>query len=93
MSETKMVHAGAARFTIVFGVVIVTVARRRFGSISAFCADAPTPRSPEAWGRLSNDERQAIFPAYQAINQAPGVTPGVVLHAADETEVRPIGQP
>jgi hypothetical protein len=41
--------------------------------------DAPTPRSPEEWGRLSEDEQQAIYAAYQAINETPGVTPGVGL--------------
>jgi hypothetical protein len=39
--------------------------------------DAPTPYDPEAWGRLSEDEQNAIAGAYQAINQAPGVTPGI----------------
>lgn len=38
--------------------------------------DTPTPRDPEAWARLSEDEQQAIYRDYQAINQAPGVTPG-----------------
>ena len=39
----------------------------------------PTPQTPEAWGRLSQDEQQAVFTAYQAINQTPGVTPGVQM--------------
>ena len=38
--------------------------------------DTPTPRDPEAWGRLSDDEKQAVFRDYQAINKTPGVTPG-----------------
>jgi hypothetical protein len=41
--------------------------------------DAPTPRSPEAWSRLSEDEQKAVFADYQAINQTPGVTPGVQM--------------
>jgi hypothetical protein len=41
--------------------------------------DTPTPRDPEAWGRLSKDEQQAVFVDYQAINQTPGVTPGQTL--------------
>ena len=45
--------------------------------------DAPTPRSPEAWAALSEDEQQAVFADYQAINQTPGVTPGLGL---DEPE-------
>jgi hypothetical protein len=38
--------------------------------------DTPTPQSPE-WGRLSQDEQKAVFADYQAINETPGVTPGV----------------
>jgi hypothetical protein len=41
--------------------------------------DTPTPRSPEEWARLSEDEQQAVYAAYQAINQTPGVTPGVQM--------------
>jgi hypothetical protein len=41
--------------------------------------DTPTPRDPEAWGRLSEDEQQAVYADYQAINQTPGVTPGEQL--------------
>ena len=37
----------------------------------------PTPRTPEAWATLSEDEQKAVFADYQAINQTPGVTPGV----------------
>jgi hypothetical protein len=36
----------------------------------------PTPNDPEAWGRLSQDEQNAVFAAYQEINATPGVTPG-----------------
>ena len=46
--------------------------------------DTPTPRDPEAWARLSEDEQKAVFADYQAINQTPGVTPGLGL-AAPET--------
>ena len=45
--------------------------------------DAPTPRSPEEWERLSEDEQKAVYSAYQAINETPGVTPGLGL---DEPE-------
>jgi hypothetical protein len=38
--------------------------------------DTPVPES-EAWERLSEDEQKAIFRDYQAINETPGVTPGV----------------
>ena len=38
--------------------------------------DSPTPRDPEAWATLSEDEQQEIYAAYMAINKTPGVTPG-----------------
>jgi hypothetical protein len=41
--------------------------------------DTPTPRDPEAWGRLSQDEQNAVFADYKAINENPGVTPGLQL--------------
>ena len=41
--------------------------------------DAPTPRSPEEWARLSEDEQKAVYTAYQAINETPGVTSGLQL--------------
>jgi hypothetical protein len=40
--------------------------------------DTPTPQSP-AWATLSQDEQKAVFADYQAINQTPGVTPGLGL--------------
>ena len=45
--------------------------------------DTPTPRDPEAWGKLSEDEQKAIYADYMAINQTEGVSPGVQL---DEPE-------
>jgi hypothetical protein len=39
----------------------------------------PTPRDPEAWGRLSQEEQQAVFADYKAINATPGVTSGVQM--------------
>ena len=41
--------------------------------------DTPTPRSPEAWATLSEDEQKAVYADYQAISQTPGVTPGVQM--------------
>ena len=41
--------------------------------------DTPTPYDEEAWGRLTEDERNEIASAYQEINQTPGVTPGVQM--------------
>jgi hypothetical protein len=45
--------------------------------------DAPTPRSPEAWATLSEDEQQAVYADYQAINQTPGVTSGLELDSPE----------
>jgi hypothetical protein len=39
----------------------------------------PTPRDPEAWATLSEDEQKQVFADYQALNQTPGVTPGVQM--------------
>ena len=51
--------------------------------------DAPTPRDPEAWARLAEDEQKAVFADYQAINQTPGVSPGVQMQdPATATTVR-----
>ena len=44
---------------------------------------APTPRDPEAWARLSDDDQKAVFADYQAINQTSGVTPGLGLDAPE----------
>ena len=51
--------------------------------------DAPTPRDPEAWSTLSEDEQKAIFAEWQAINETPGVTPGARLETPESaTTVR-----
>jgi hypothetical protein len=51
--------------------------------------DAPTPRDPEAWSRLSEDEQKAIFAEWQEINETPGVTPGARLETPESaTTVR-----
>jgi hypothetical protein len=39
----------------------------------------PTPYSPEEWGRLSEDEQKEIYSAYKAINETPGVSPGLQM--------------
>ena len=41
--------------------------------------DAPTPYSPEDWARLSEDEQQAVYADYKAINETPGVSPGLQM--------------
>ena len=45
--------------------------------------DTPTPRDPDAWGRLSEEEQKAVYADYQAINQTRGVTSGLELAAPD----------
>jgi hypothetical protein len=51
--------------------------------------DAPTPRDPEAWATLSEDEQKAVFTDYQAISSDPRVTPGMQLApASTATTVR-----
>ena len=39
---------------------------------------APTPYSDD-WQSLGEDEQKAIYADYQAINQTPGVTPGLQM--------------
>jgi hypothetical protein len=51
--------------------------------------DTPTPDDPEAWARLSEHEQKAVAADYQAINETPGVTPGVWMQSpAMATTVR-----
>ena len=48
----------------------------------------PTPTSPE-WSTLTEDEQRAIYADYGALNQIPGVTPGLPLGLPeDATTVR-----
>ena len=39
--------------------------------------DTPTPRSPEAWATLSEEEQQQVFADYQATNQTQSGNPPV----------------
>jgi hypothetical protein len=41
--------------------------------------DTPTPRSPEDWARLTEDEQKEIYAAYRALDETPGVSPGQEL--------------
>ena len=41
--------------------------------------DAPTPYDADEWARLSEDEQNAVYADYQAINQTAGVSPGVQM--------------
>ena len=45
--------------------------------------DAPTPRSPEDWARLSEEEQKQVYADYQTVNETPGVTPGMQLEAPE----------
>ena len=38
-----------------------------------------TPRDPDAWSRLSEEEQRSVYADYQAINQDPRVTSGQEL--------------
>jgi hypothetical protein len=50
--------------------------------------DTPVPRTPE-WEKLSEDEQRAVYADYQAINETPGVSPGVWLESPEtSTTVR-----
>jgi hypothetical protein len=40
--------------------------------------DTPLPGTEE-WERLSQDEQTAVYRDYQAINETPGVTPGIQM--------------
>jgi hypothetical protein len=44
--------------------------------------DTPLPGTPE-WDALSQDEQGAVYADYQAINQTPGVTPGLWLETPE----------
>jgi hypothetical protein len=44
--------------------------------------DTPVPGS-EAWERLSEEEKGAVYGAYKAINETPGVSPGVHMQAPE----------
>ena len=44
---------------------------------------APTPRDPEEWAKLSEEEQNAVYADYKAINETPGVSPGVQLQPAE----------
>jgi hypothetical protein len=45
--------------------------------------DTPTPRSPDEWARLSEDEQKAVYADYQAINETPGVSSGLQLDSPE----------
>ena len=42
----------------------------------------PLPGTDE-WEGLSDDEKRAVYGAYQAINETPGVSPGLQLQPAE----------
>ena len=44
---------------------------------------APTPRSPEEWARLPEAEQNAVYADYKAINETPGVSPGVQMESPE----------
>jgi len=44
--------------------------------------DSPTPRSEE-WGSLSEAEQGQVYADYKALNETPGVTPGLQLDSPE----------
>lgn len=38
--------------------------------------DTPTPRDPEAWARLSEEEQRSVYSDYKAVSESEGVTAG-----------------
>jgi hypothetical protein len=44
-----------------------------------FQGTTPLPTDPEAWATLSEAEQKAIYRDYGALNETPGVTPGLPL--------------
>jgi len=44
---------------------------------------APTPRSPDEWNSLSEDEQKAVYTAYMEVNETPGVSPGLQLESPE----------
>jgi len=45
--------------------------------------DAPTPRDSDEWERLSEDEQNAVYADYKAVNETPGVSPGLQLESPE----------
>ena len=44
--------------------------------------DTPTPGT-DAWEAMSPEEQQAVYTDYQALNETPGVTPGVWMEGPE----------
>ena len=42
----------------------------------------PGPGTPE-WDELTQDEQQAVYSDYQAVNETPGVTPGIWMESPE----------
>jgi hypothetical protein len=43
----------------------------------------PTPNDADAWARLSQDEQNAVYAAYAALNENPAVTTGLQMQAPE----------
>src|SRR5437867_8406358 len=92
MDHDIVQHGGTARFSA--GMSIWSLAVCLIGNhpekegamkymLLIHQGDSPTPRDPEAWATLSEDEQKAVYADYQAINQTPGVTPGLGLDSPE----------
>ena len=51
---------------------------------------APAPGTPE-WDSLSQDEQQTVYSDYQAVNETPGVTPGLWMESPEMATTVPPG--
>jgi hypothetical protein len=45
--------------------------------------EAPTPETPEAWAKLSEDEQRAVYEGYRRLNETAGFTPGERMQPAE----------
>jgi hypothetical protein len=45
--------------------------------------DTPTPRDPEAWAQLPEEEQNKAYADYKAINETAGVSPGMQLDSPE----------
>jgi hypothetical protein len=43
----------------------------------------PTPRQPDEWAKLPEEEQKAVFADYQSLTETAGVTPGLQLDEPD----------
>jgi hypothetical protein len=57
-----------------------------------FQGATPLPTDPEAWATLSEAEQKAIYRDYGALNETPGVTPGLPLGLPEDATTVQVGE-